>query len=117
MATKPDFAHWLDEQIHQRGWTQTQMAHQAGITQAALSRVLNRERRASPEMCQGLARALGLAEYVVLLAAGWVKAQPPDGTPAAAELVSLFLTLDGDEQEELLYLTRYKAGRKKKRGR
>jgi transcriptional regulator with XRE-family HTH domain len=109
MSIKIDFAKWLAEQMHQRQWTQAQLANRAGITPAALSRVLSRERYPGVEMCRGLAQALNLKDYQVLQLAGLIATEPARLTPAAAELVNLFLMLDDEGQEELLYLARFKA--------
>jgi transcriptional regulator with XRE-family HTH domain len=87
-----DFVEWLEEQMQQRGWTPADLAKAAGMYPSTLSRVLNRERAAGAEVCNALARALGIAPAMVFQRAGLMDRSPLEGVEQDTVLSQL-LTL------------------------
>lgn len=71
-----EFVNWLEEEMSRRDWTPADLARQAGLYKSTLSKILNRERSAGPEVCNALARALGLAPAVIFQRAGIMDKSP-----------------------------------------
>lgn len=70
-----------------------------------------------PETCRAIAKALGMRDYDVALAAGIVRDVPGEVTPTAGEMLGLFNALDESDQEELLQIARMKVERRRKQAR
>ncbi len=64
------FSAWLLDQLHQRGWSQAELARRANITKGAISHVLNETRRPGEALCKAIADALGYPPETVFRAAG-----------------------------------------------
>lgn len=90
---------WLNAEMTQRGWSQRQIARRAGVSQAAISRVLSGDNRPGLEVCEGIAKALDLPLTTVLIEAGLIQGLadlPPEFLGWAGRLKAL-----SDHQREL----------------
>jgi transcriptional regulator with XRE-family HTH domain len=69
-VTSITFTDWLKEEMDKRQWKPSDLAERAGVTDAALSRILTKgDRQPGPELCKKIAKALGEpAEKVFRLA-------------------------------------------------
>jgi lambda repressor-like predicted transcriptional regulator len=100
-----DFPEWIEQQLSQRGWRASDLAHKAGIDQGTLSNVLNRARGAGLVFCNRVAVALRLPPETVLRHAGLLPGVPEE-TAAAREMAYLFARLAPDDQERVLAIVR-----------
>ena len=85
-----EFAQWLQNQLNQRGWSQTDLVRRSEaighkISQSQLSNVLLKRRQAGPETCISVARALELSNDEVFRARGWLPAPKNDEIDPRAE--------------------------------
>lgn len=83
---------FLAGELAQRGWSQRQLAKKAGVSQAAISRVMAGENRPGPALCEGLAKALDLPMATVLIEAGLIDGStdmPPEMLEWAGRLNAL----------------------------
>jgi transcriptional regulator with XRE-family HTH domain len=106
MAENP-FAEWLKGELAARNWSQTDLGRDGGVTSAAISRILSGERKAGPDACNAIARALQLPAELVFRKAGLL----PEGarwTDEQAELLHLFDQLSPYDQAEMVAIARLK---------
>ena len=68
---------FLEAELLRRGWRPADLARAASLPDATLSHILNRSRRAGPEVCNALARALGEPPERIFRLAGLLPALPP----------------------------------------
>ena len=60
-----ELGQWIEKERNKRGWSQRRLAHEAGISQAPISRIINKvprdknEQNCGEKVAQALARALG----------------------------------------------------------
>jgi transcriptional regulator with XRE-family HTH domain len=114
-----DFVDWIEGQMRQRDWTPAELAKAAGMYPSTLSRILTRERSAGPEVCNALARALGLAPAVVFQRAGLMDRSPLtalEQDELLSQLLSLARQLTPAERRRLtrvaeLYIQEQREGR------
>jgi len=64
------FSDWLIIQLNERGWSQAELARQAGVTRSAISAVIVGTRSAGNELCEAIAHAFKLPPETVFRAAG-----------------------------------------------
>lgn len=50
---------WIEDQLRQRDWRPADLARAAGVRDSTISRVLNGNAKAGPELCNAIAIALG----------------------------------------------------------
>jgi transcriptional regulator with XRE-family HTH domain len=87
-----DFPEWLQALLSERGIGVRELSRMSGLSPAAISNVLNRNRGVGAEFCQAIARALKLPEEEVFLRAGLSK----------GPLSRLFFQLSPEQQEIIL---------------
>ena len=68
---------FLEEELVSRSWRPADLARAAGVPQATISHILNGSRRAGPEVCNALARALGERPERIFRLAGLLPSLPP----------------------------------------
>ena len=79
---------WLEQQLEQRGWSSSELARRAGISQSSVSNVLTGKQIPGLEFCKGVAKALGIHAEELLQRAGHL---PPMPTPVVEEREALRL--------------------------
>ena len=96
-----DFASWLEKELENRDWKPADLSRRSGIGSGLISRILNRERRAGPDSCVAIARALQLPPETVFRAAGLL---PPVAreTEVLRRLVYLAAQLPSEDQDRVL---------------
>ena len=98
-----DFSAWLEEQLSLRGWRPVDLANAAGLPNPTITRVLNGERRAGPEVATSIAAALNLSPEFVFRRAGLLPNSPatePD--LITQELVELLKHMKPAERREIV---------------
>ncbi|MCL4295594.1 MAG: helix-turn-helix transcriptional regulator [Anaerolineae bacterium] len=98
-----DFANWLEEKLKERGWQPSDLAHKAHLGNSTVTRILNSNRGAGPEVCVAIARTLQLPPELVFRKAGLLPSQS-ESTPDLEELSYLFEQLE-EEKRQLALVT------------
>lgn len=99
------FAEWIEDELHKRAWKPADLAREAGIKDATLSRILSGTRNAGPDVCKGIARALDMSEETVFRRSGILSPLPP-AVEEERELVRIFRTLDRHIREYVMITVR-----------
>lgn len=68
---------FLEAELARRAWRQADLARAAGVPDATIHHILNGSRRAGPEVCNALARALDEAPERIFRLAGLLPPLPP----------------------------------------
>jgi len=82
-----DFSTWLNGELQQRGWSQSELARRGGVTPASISRIASGERKPGLEVCRAISAAFGISVTDVMRRAGI----EPD------------IAADSEEARQLLY--------------
>lgn len=80
-----EFSKWLQAELNNRGWGQSDLARRSGLSTSQISNVLNGGRDAGPDFCIGVARALGISREEVFRQRGWLLREPTLVVPADAD--------------------------------
>lgn len=80
MATYNEFKEWVEQEMQKRGWKQAELARAGGMDPVTLNRILNMERKAGPDSCSAIARALGLPAEEVYRRAGLLPKLPDENS-------------------------------------
>lgn len=100
-----NFIDWLKEEMDKRQWSQADLANRAGITDASLSHILNRNRKPGPDVCRGIAQAFGEPPEKVFRLAGILPDEVGEQnglSDYAKELVGWVEQLPEDQKEFVL---------------
>lgn len=107
------FGSWLQNQITERNWDQSELARRATmagyrISSTQISRIVSGDRKAGPDACISIAHALGIPREEVFRARGWLIKpsnipQEPILAPAMAEVVREIKSLPQRAQELAAY--------------
>lgn len=100
------FSDWLREEMDKRQWKPSDLANRAGVTDAALSRILAAgDRQPGPELCTKIAKAFGEPAEKVFRLAGLLpeKEGIPEGISEFEEgLLGWLRQLPQSRQEAVL---------------
>lgn len=101
MLIEMNFDEWLSGEMEKRGWSQSDLARHAGLSQAQVSRVANGLRPPGNDFCLAVAKAFRLPVEKVMRKAGLL---PPEGDKSDQkdELVYLFEQLKQAGQDDLV---------------
>src|SRR5919197_1715731 len=105
-----DMVAWLKDEMQRRRWKPADLARESGITNAQVSRILNREQDAGRQACRAIAAAFEVPAYEVFVHAGLL---PPQlaRTAMIERIVKMLQELPEEDQEELFELAKWKAQR------
>lgn len=116
MTAEKDFADWIESELAQREWRPADLARVAGIDSGQLSRILNRMRRAGPDTCLAIARALKVPPEKVFRQAGLLPPLPaPEDSIALQELLDIVQQLSPEEQRGVLEYALWRYRRQERR--
>ena len=73
-----DFSGWIESELQKRGWQVSELARRADTYPATIARIINRERKPGPDVCQGIARAFGMPSEDVFRIAGLLPQLPDE---------------------------------------
>lgn len=97
------FIDWIEQELKARRWRQTDLAQAAGISDSTVSLVLNAEREAGPDFCNGIAKAFGIPPEVVFRMAGILPPLPgPEEDAMIREVTEGFKQLSVEKRREVL---------------
>lgn len=106
-----DFPKWLQAQLDERGWLQSDLARHATmagykLSSGQLSYILSGERGAGPEACIAIAYALGISRDEVFRARGWLLREaepvvPPSTAPEVANVARRLQALPANERAQV----------------
>lgn len=114
------FEAWLLAEMDRRLWTMTDLAKQAGISQATVSLVLSGQRKPGARFCSGVARAFGEPANRVFRLAGLMPRSPVrdeliDDDITFGDLLDLMRHLSPEERQEAYDYIRYRYQRQRER--
>lgn len=95
---------WIEGQLRQRDWRPADLARAAGVRDSTISRVLNGNAKAGPELCNAIAGALGVSPVEVFRIAELL---PPSAGKAdelsqdEAEWLEVYRSLDPDQRKTI----------------
>jgi len=109
------FASWLNKELDEQSWTQSELARRAGLSRGTLSNITSGSKGIGEETCRAIARAFNIPPETVFRAAGILPNHP--GTDEDfEELKHLFSQMTDEEQLEFLAIGRVKIELRNKRG-
>jgi len=97
-----DFAAWLTSEMDKRGWTNSELARQAGIAQSNISMVISGQKNPGLSFCVNVAAAFGYPPERVLREAGLLPPAPSAENPEYRELVEVAKNLSTEELRNAL---------------
>lgn len=103
---KIDFPNWLQDELNERGWSQSDLARESGIMPASISRILQGTRNPGPEACTAIANALGFPVETIFRVAGLLP-ERVDIDEETQQMMHLFEQLADDDQEALISLAQF----------
>jgi transcriptional regulator with XRE-family HTH domain len=108
------FTDWLLAEMEQRGWSQSDLARHAKVSNAAISDIFSGRRNIGKNLATALADGLDLPIQTVFRAAGLL---PPDKkvNEEIEQIVHEAERMNRDEQLELLSYIRWRNNQRKKK--
>jgi transcriptional regulator with XRE-family HTH domain len=97
------FIDWLNLELQRRDWTQADLSQKSGITQGAISKVINGQRKPGVDFCDGIAHAFKYPSDRVMRAAGLLPQIKTKG-PTLEEINHKLTFLPPDKQQMILDL-------------
>ena len=102
-----DFSTWINKELQERDWSQSDLARASGLHRATISKLLSyADQVPSPETLNGIAKAFNYPPEYVLRQAGLL---PPEmnSNPALEEANQLLSELPKEYQKQALQLIRF----------
>jgi len=99
MTTTIDFQQWLQHEIDERQWNQSDLARHSGLSTGHISRLILGRRNPGKETCRSIARAFRVPIDIVLREAGIlpISYSPKDGD----SFYQRIMELPGDMREQV----------------
>lgn len=97
------FAKWLEDEIGQRGWSQSDCARACDLNRAVINKLLNGKCKPQPVTLMSIARGFRIPVETVYRAAGLL---PPitDGDDHLEELIYVFKSLQSPQRRDTAIL-------------
>ena len=108
------FSEWLYQELEKRGWQPIDLSRKSGVNSGNLSRILNGYRKAGPEYCLKIARALALPPELVFRKAGWLPDEPIKEDMTAKQLLEILKKLPAEDRKEILMYAIFRYDRHEK---
>ena len=102
---------WLQDQLRERGWSQSELARRAGLSHAQVSHVLGGARGAGIDFCTAIAGPLGVPPATILKLAGYLPKTYQPGRDNVTRLLEAAASLSDADLEELIALAEVKRQR------
>jgi transcriptional regulator with XRE-family HTH domain len=96
------FEQWLNKQLNDRGWSQSEAARRSGISASMFSQVISGVANPGIDFLDGVARAFGITRREVYARAGRIEPEPSSDTPSAKDLLTYFSTLMPEHQQSVI---------------
>lgn len=104
-----EFSEWLNLQLDNRGWSQSDLARASGLHRAVISKIINKTSRPMPETLEAIARGLKVSADIVFQAAGVLPSKPEDD-PLTREAEYLLSQLPEEKKQQAINFIRFLAG-------
>jgi len=101
-----DFNNWLIAELKDRGWSIRELARRAKVSHATINGVLVNKSDPGPDLCNGLARALGTPPERVFRIAGLLPAQIIGDENSEQEILDYYRDLGHSGQRQVLTIVR-----------
>jgi transcriptional regulator with XRE-family HTH domain len=101
---------WVTRALQNRGWSYRELARQANISNALVSRTLSGDVLPSADFCIKVAQALEVSPETVLRLAGILPPSPlaqPSDDSTLQELLELVRNLSPDRRQQVLEYVRF----------
>ena len=106
MSNDISFADWLNLELNQRGWSQSDLARESGLGRAVINKITNHiNKKTDPETCKAIARGLRMSSITVFIAAGLLP-QMPERSTEMDDLEAIEEQLSPEKRKELLVIAR-----------
>jgi transcriptional regulator with XRE-family HTH domain len=116
VSTKTDFVAWLNKELKDRGWSNSELARRAGVVPSTVSMVLSGKNEPTWEFCAATAAALDEPPEKVFRLVGLLPPLPgPERDVVIQQLVDSVKNLTPDDREEVLAYAQFRYQRKAKR--
>jgi transcriptional regulator with XRE-family HTH domain len=110
-----DFSVWLELQLGARGWRPADLATAAGLPNATITRILNGERRAGPDVATAIAQAFDLSPEFVFRRAGLLPESPgPERDLSFQEMSEIMRNMTADERRDVIEYALFRLRRRGK---
>jgi transcriptional regulator with XRE-family HTH domain len=96
-----EFTDWLEQELQSRDWSVSDLARKAGVQPASLSRILNKTRKAGPDICRAVAEAFHVSPEKVFRKAGLLP-PTPEKDPTILDAIHKMSRLTQEEREEIV---------------
>jgi len=103
-----EFSYWLEEEIEKKNLTPATQALLSNVGNSSITRILNGDRKAGPEICKSIAKALGYSEEYVFRAAGLLSPLPADEAPFR-EMAEIMRQLSLEERKRVIEYAAWRA--------
>jgi transcriptional regulator with XRE-family HTH domain len=112
MLSVENIGDWLLKELEKRGWSQSDLVKESGISRGTLSNIISGTRGVGPESLVAISQALNISPVTVFRKAGLL----PEGGEETAFSDWKFLLdqLPQDEQDELRQIALVKIEKRKK---
>lgn len=101
MANKIDFPTWLQNQLNERGWSQSDLANRAKIHRQVVWAYLNRRKKPGTDILKKIAKALDVPVEQIYQVTGML-APEPESDILTKTIMHLINDLDNDEKSEVI---------------
>jgi transcriptional regulator with XRE-family HTH domain len=104
LMNSTEFASWLQNEMNERGWNNSELARRAGVSRGAIGNVLRGDRGVGKDIGRGIAKALNLPPEEIYR---MVDILPPSRNPEndeADELAHKISLLPQEDQQILITL-------------
>jgi transcriptional regulator with XRE-family HTH domain len=98
---KHSLTEWIQENLAERGWSQSELARRSNLSSTTISDVLSGSAKPGFNFCKGVAQALGVPTEEVLRKAGLLPPEPEE-TTTTRELMRSFSQLTVEEQRMVI---------------
>jgi transcriptional regulator with XRE-family HTH domain len=109
-----DFTTWFFEELRRRDWSQSDLSERSGISQGAISKVIQGQRNPGLDFCMGIAKAFQVPPEVVMRSAG-ILPPVPEIDEEREEIDYLFNELSSEGKKDILIYARFLLAEEKKR--
>jgi transcriptional regulator with XRE-family HTH domain len=99
---------WIQENLTERGWSQSELARRANLSSTTISDVLSGSAKPGIHFCKGVADAFGVPRENVLRLAGHLKPIAQEASEEA-EMIEAFRCLPKEERRAILKLVKARA--------
>lgn len=107
------FSEWLENELQIRNITPAELARKSGLSQSVVSRVINNERKPSPETLQKFARGLRISVQEIYNAAGMLPPVQDVKNALADRFAEVLAELPDEDVDEIYNLILFKIKRRK----